>query len=469
MGAQAALFVINLGRTIVLARLLTPQDFGLIGMVTVIIAFATMFKNAGLNTATIQRDRIAPDQISTLFWINVAISIFLGICIVIGAPIVAAFYGRPELSPVTAVLAISFVVQGLTIQHSALLRRHMRFGVLAIEQVLAALVSLTVTTIMALLGWRYWALVGGTITSSIAMLLLTYYFCPWRPGSIKRNTGVRQMLKFGGHITGFDFVNYFARNSDNILIGKYIGADGLGFYAKAYQLFMMPLQQIRGPIAQVALPVLSSLQYFPDKYRKYYKSILDILSILVTPISVYCAIEAHFLINFVLGEQWMAAVPVFRILAIGGIIISVAGTRGLILMSCGKSKRYLKWGLANAVITVSSFAIGLRFGIVGVATAYTATTYIILVPSLFYCFQKTPVTVGLFFRALMPSLINAMAAAMVISTIKWLFETESILFNIVCALVFTLVYGGLTISRKTIRSSIALFRRELPRRKKTAE
>ena len=462
MGAQGALFVLNLGRTIVLARLLTPQDFGLIGMVTVVISFATMFKNAGLNMATVQRAEINHDQISTLFWINVLISLGLGLCIVAGAPLVASFYDRPELTAVTMVLAISFVIQGLTIQHSALLRRHMRFGALALEKILAAVVSLIVAVILALQGWSYWALVGSTITSAVTMVILTYFFCPWHPGGIKKGTGVRDMLTFGGHLTGFNFVNYFARNADNILIGKFIGADGLGIYAKAYQLYMMPIRQIRAPLTQVAMPVLSSLKNTPTRYVKYYKNIVDMLATFMIPFAFYCALEANFLIDLILGEQWLAAVPVFRALAIGGVVISIAGTRGLVLMSHGYSKRYLNWGLANAVVTVASFLIGVNFGIVGVAVAYTTATYLVLIPSLFYCLNKTPIKVGQFFSALAPALINAAIAAMLLLTLNYVFDNQALLGRLLYAATFAIVYGGLTLCRKSFRMNCKIVCKELP-------
>ena len=462
MGAQGALFVLKLGRTIVLAHLLTPQDFGLIGMVMVVVSFATMFKNAGLNMATVQRAEITHDQISTLFGINVLISVGLGMCIVAGAPLVASFYERPELTAVTMVLAFSFVIQGLTIQHAALLRRHMRFGALAIEKIVAAMVSLTVAIILALQGWSYWSLVGSTIASAVAMLIITYFFCPWRPGRMKKGTGVRDMLKFGGHLTGFNFINYFARNADNILIGKFIGADGLGIYAKAYQLFMMPITQVRGPLAQVAMPVLSSLKSTPMRYVKYYKNIVDTLATLMIPFAFYCALEADFLINFILGEQWLAAVPVFRVLAIGGVVISIAGTRGLVLMSHGYSKRYLHWGLANAIVTVASFLIGVNFGVVGVAFAYTTATYLVLIPSLFYCFNKTPITVTLFFSALAPALLNATIAAMVLLTLNYVFTGQSLIQHLLYAAAFALVYGGLTLCRKSVRMNCKIICKELP-------
>ncbi|MFC1794045.1 oligosaccharide flippase family protein, partial [Planctomycetota bacterium] len=178
MSAQVIKFILSTTGIVVLARLLTPNDYGLIGMVAVVVNFAAMFKDAGLSMATVQKDKITHDQISTLFWINILISAFLGICILTVSPLVARFYGRPELTAVTAALSVSFIISGLMIQHQALMRRHMQFGKLAIIQIASQVITLVVTIVLALQGWRYWALVGGSISTALAGLLLTFFFCP---------------------------------------------------------------------------------------------------------------------------------------------------------------------------------------------------------------------------------------------------------------------------------------------------
>lgn len=461
MGSQGIRFVLQMASTMVLARLLTPAEFGLIGMVFVVVNFATMFKEAGLSMATVQKDKITHEQISNLFWVNVLISVVLGLCVLAGAPLVAWFYGKPELTAVTAALSISFILSGLSIQHAALLRRHMRFGNLAIVQIASQIVTLTVTILLALYGWRYWALVGGTLTTALSTVILTFVFCPWLPGHMKKGTGVRNMLKFGGHLTGFEFARYFARNTDNILIGRFIGADALGLYAKAYQIFMMPISQIRGPLNQVAMPVLSSLKDQPERYVKYYQRLLIIMASLTIPLTLYCVIEADFLIQILLGSQWLGAVPVFRILAIAGIIQPIASTRGLVLLSFGFSDRYLYWGLVSAILIIAAFIAGLPFGITGIATAYAIINYVILVPSLFYCFNKTPVTVSLFFKTLLlPFLISGLVSVLFILA-KCVITINSITSHLILMVVFAVVYIGLSYRCKLTREIAELFLKNL--------
>ena len=462
MTGQAARFVLSMGSTAVLARLLTPQDYGLLAMVTAITGFVAMFKDMGLSMATVQKAEINNDQISTLFWINVLLSLGVMFVITALAPAIAWFYGEPRLTLITLALAGAFIFGGLTVQHQALLRRNMRFGSLALIQIISMSVGILTAVIAAFYGAGYWSLVLMQLATAIAGAIAVWVACGWRPGLPVRRAGVRSMLAFGGHLTGFSFVNYFSRNADNILIGKFISAAALGLYAKAYGLFMMPITQIRGPLDEVAMPVLSSLQNQPERYIKYYQRLVDIMASLTIPLALYCAIEGSFLIRIFLGQQWLGAVSVFRILVIAALIQPVAGTRGLVLISHGFSDRCFYWGLFNAILTVTSFLVGLPFGIEGVAAAYAIANYVILIPSLFYCFQKTPVTVSLFMRTLAsPALAGLLSAGCVILA-KYVRVGDSIISHIVYAGIFTVVYGGASFSRKSIRETSGLLLKGLP-------
>ena len=307
---------VQLGRTsvqmlgvVVLARVLTPQDYGLVAMATVVVGLAQMFKDAGLATATVQTDAISESQISTLFWLNMAVSLTLALCTMAAAPLVVAFYHEPELGPVTIALSLSFLAGGVSIQHEALLRRHMRFAALGAAQFASQVVTVTVSIIGALSGLGYWSLVVGTLSGSLALTIGVLWFCPWVPGRPRRGTGARRMVKFGGNIMGFSLANYFSRNTDYLLIGRLIGADALGLYTKAYQLFMLPIGQIRTPLNDVALPALSALKGESSRYASYYRRLLELLALLTVPLASYCVIEGQFVVDLLLGQQWRASVP----------------------------------------------------------------------------------------------------------------------------------------------------------------
>lgn len=401
MTAQVIQFVLRTAGIVVLARLLTPNDYGLIGMVAVVIGFAQMFKDAGLSMATVQKDHISHEQISTLFWINILISAFLGVCVLAGSPLVARFYGRPELRAVTAALSFSFIISGLMIQHQALLRRHMQFGMLAIIQIASQVITLVVTIILALLGWRYWALVGGTITTALVSTLMTFFFCPWIPGRMKKVAGVRDMLKFGGYLTGYNFVNYFARNLDNILIGRFVGATQLGFYSKAYQLLMLPIGQVRSPLISVAIPAMSTLQDNPQMYRRYFHKIISLIGLITMPMAGLFFVCPDNIILLVLGHKWIKASAIFRVLSLVAFIQPAATAAiGVVMISLGHGRSYFRFGVFSAIFICLGISLGLRWGAIGVACGYVAAYYLILFPALPYCLKGSSVKSSDFLKAI---------------------------------------------------------------------
>lgn len=454
--SQGTSFGFNMISAVVLARLLTPSDFGIIGMVTVFLNFLFIFKDIGLAHATIQKDEISFSQISTLFWINGLISIALGLTIVVTSPLVALFYERPELTAVMSALSISFVLEGFAIQHNALLRRHFKFTTLAIVDIISRLFHLVVAITMALMGYSYWALVGGSIARALVLLLLTYFSCPWIPGRMKRGAGVRGMLKFGGHVTTGHILAYLARNLDKILIGKFMGAAPLGLYNKAQHLLIVPLSQIRLPLTNLSLPVLSSLKYEPGRYQSYFNKLLDMSITVALPLCFYSAIESEFLIRVILGPQWTEAGPIFRILAVGGIFVSVSYLPGLFMLSHGYSKRYMKLTIATAVIISISFVIGVFFGINGIAASYSIGSFLVLIPLYIISFKGTPMKLSSVMKTILWPLLTAVAAGAAIYLIIISFPMDSIVDHLIIALVYFVVYTGLTVlraeTRKTMKS-----------------
>jgi O-antigen/teichoic acid export membrane protein len=384
MLGQGTLFVIQTASTIVMARLLTPADFGLIAMVTAITGFANLFKDLGLSLATVQRAEITYEQISTLFWVNVAVSVMIALAMAALAPFIARFYGEPRVTLITITLSLVFLFGGLTVQHQALLQRQMRFTTLAAIQVVAVSAGVSVAIVSAILGAGYWALVMMQAASALSIALGVWLVCGWRPGQPVRNAGVKSMLVFGGNITGFNVVNYFARNSDNILIGRVWGAGPLGFYSKAYSLLVLPLNQINFPIASVAVPALSRLYGDPAKYNAYYLKTISLITLVSTPLVSFFITCSDKLILLILGSQWAAASDIFRVLGFSALIQPLYNTQGWLHISAGRSDRYLRWGLIGSFVIVLGFVAGLQYGPLGVAVAYTVATWAITFPCMWY-------------------------------------------------------------------------------------
>ena len=401
---QGLKFVLGIATTVVLARLLTPQDYGLIGMVVVVTGFVSMFKDLGLSNATIQRDEINAEQISTLFWINVALSIAIMVLTSAISPAVAWFYGDGRLTWITIVYATGFLFGGLTVQHEALLRRQMRFTALAARDMVSLIAGIITALVMGWFGFGYWALVANQLVTGFTGAVLVWIFCSWRPGLPVRNSGVRSMLVFGRNMTGFSIVNYFARNLDNMLIGKFWGSQQLGLYAKAYQLLLLPIDQINSPVAAVAVPALSRLVDQPERYREAYLRIIEKVAMLTMPGMALLIATSDWLVLVLLGPQWSDAARIFTLLGFVGLVQPICNTTGWLFISQGRTHHMFQWGLLGSSIIIVAIVIGLPWGAVGVAGSYSAITLFIVTPILFwFVCREGPVRTIDFYRTMAPA------------------------------------------------------------------
>lgn len=457
MGAQWAKFCLQMASMVVLARLLTPQDFGLIAMVMVVTGFVTRFKDMGLSLATVQKAEINHAQISTLFWINLLLSFGMMLIAAALAPAISWFYDEPRLTWVTLALASGIIFGGLTIQHQALLRRQMRFGILAAIDIVSISVSILAAIIAAWYGAGYWALVIMQLAAAVTHAVAAWFACGWRPGLPVWRSGVREMLAFGGHLTGFGLMNYFARNADNLLIGKFWGAGQLGLYSKAYALLMLPILQITTPVAAVAIPALSRLQNDPDRYRRYYYRAISMIAFITMPLVAMLAALSDEVIIIVLGGQWISASPIFKVLAFAAFFQPVVSTTACVYISLGQTKRMMYWGAIAVPIILLSFLIGLSWGALGVAISYTVCFLtVIMVPCLAFAFRYSPIRVVDFFRAILfPATIAAAMYCAVEVMHFCLGATRPGWILVWCCLVAGSIYIGSILCSQKVRSELA--------------
>jgi O-antigen/teichoic acid export membrane protein len=398
---QGAQVCIATASTMVMARLLTPRDYGMIAMITAVTGFIALFKDLGLSMATVREAQITHEQVSTLFWINVALSGVVMLVVMALAPVIVWFYGEPKLLPLTLVMSLGFVLSGLCGQHGALLRRQMQFGTLALIDILQLVVSVTVGIATALTGAGVWALVYMPLSGGLFNAVALWVVCRWRPSLPARRAGVQGMLVFGANLTGFNILNYFARNADNLIVGRFLGSGQLGLYSKAYALLMLPIQQITWPLSAVGIPALSHLQNDRERYRHYYYRAISAIAFATMPLVALLAALSEDIIRIVLGEQWVGASILFKVLAFAAFFQPVMGTAGWVYVSLGQTGRMFKWALISMPITVSSFIVGVFWGALGVAVSYTICyTVVLMVPTLWFTCRYSPVCVSGFFNAL---------------------------------------------------------------------
>lgn len=466
LGAQGVKFVLQIGSTMVLARLLTPTDFGLIGMVIVVTGFAAMFKDAGLSIATVQREHITHEQVSTLFWINVALSILIMLVVAALAPAIAWFYGEPQLAWIALALAGTFIFGGLTVQHQALLRRQMRFKALALIEIFSMAVGIAIAITMALLNFGYWSLVGLLASTAVANCALVWIILGWYPGRPVRRSGVRPMIGFGSSLMFANITNHATQNAGPVLIGFALGAGPVGIYSRAFNLLVATMTQMQSPVSGVAIPTLSRLQDAPERYAIFFLKALRSIVLFTIPLVMFCIIEAPTLVMLLLGPQWDAAVPVLRLLAPVALASAFVGAPGWLYVTLGRMRRQLITSSALLLLMVAAILIGLQWGLNGVAAAVGIATIVSFVISLRVATWSSPVSMtaaGL--TALRPAIGSLFAAIIAIVVAKFL-ESGSVISIILKWVVFWSSYfiivrllpGG----AEEMRSIVAICRSALP-------
>ncbi len=410
--AQGCRFVIGLGSTAVLARQLTPADYGLMGMVIAFTNLLLLVKDLGLTQATIQRQDLTDGQVSVMFWLNTAIGTLLMLLTFAGAPLLARFYDEPRLAGIALALAVTFLLGGLGVQHEALLRRQMRFRSIAIVQVSSAVIGAAAGVTAGLMGAGYWALVVMQLVGVSTELIALWTLCSWRPQARFRGEGVRPLLAFGGNVMAANVLVYLTRNLDNVLIGKAWGPTPLGLYQRAYDLLLLPLRQFNTPVTQVAIPTLSRLQNQPELFRGYYRKGIGLVTFLSMPLVAFMFSAATPLVRIVLGPQWDEVVPLFRILAPAAFVGTFNVALAWVFLALGRADRQLRWTIFSALITTAGFVVGVKWGAAGVAASFSLTTCCLRPFGLSYCYANTPVTMQDFGRAIWrPALASVAAGA----------------------------------------------------------
>lgn len=437
--SQISKFSIQMGSTVVLARLLTPDDYGLIGMATVIVRFVQLFKDLGLSNATIQQAEITHKQVSTLFWINVVFSCAIAATIVAIAPLVAWFYGEPDLKNITLALASIFIFSGLTVQHQALLRRKMQFVSLGWIEIISMTIGVIAAIASAKYGMGYWALVVLQLATVISNAAGVWICCRWRPGLPSRRANIGSMLVFGRNLTGFNAVNYFSRNLDNILIGRVWGISSLGLYEKAYQLILLPIQQINNPMTNVAIPTLSLLQDKPEQYKRYYFKAVLLIATVGMPVVAFMFACTDRLILTILGQKWVDAVPIFRWLAPAAFIGTLNVTEAWVYQSLALTDRLFRWGVFASTCNVIIFAISVRWGVVAVAVSYSLFLIVFKIPSILYCYQKTSLRFWDLVRTIYKPLVASLGAAAVITILDTIVKIN--IQVVIDLAIYALLYG----------------------------
>lgn len=433
---------------VILARLLPPSDFGLVAMAVVVTGFANLFSDFGTATAIIQKPDPSPRLLYSVFWLNVALGVGLAALLGFFAPLIAYGFAEPRLKEVLWVMLLTFPIVSLGAVHQALLEKASLFRPLAIIEATAAFFGLVAAIGAAWAGWGVFSLILQTLLAAFITTVGLWIVSRWRPDFCWDIREIRSVMSFSGNLVGFNVFNYFTRNVDNLLIGRFLGATELGYYSMAYQLMLWPLQNIASVVGRALFPVFSRLQADQGRLAGAYIQATAAITLLTAPLMFGFFVLREPFVMVGLGEHWRPVVNVLAWLVPVGLLQSIGTTVGTLYLATGRTDVMFKWGIAAGLLVIPAFAIGLQWGITGVAAAYAVASLLLFLPGLVIPFRLVGLRVGGVLLRLMPSMATAAVMALMVAALAaaWPANMDNQLLRLILLVVVGIVtYGGLSL------------------------
>ncbi len=414
--SQAGRQVMQLATTAVLARLLGPSDFGLVGMATVVIGFVAIFKDLGTSAAVIQKKEVNERFLSSIFWVNVGFGFLSMAALFLIAPLAGSFYHETRVGPIMRLLSLSFFISGLSAVQQSLLVKDLAFSKLARIEIFATLSGSSIGIGTALVGSGAWSLVYQSLANTAVTTLLLLWICKWRPRFIFDWVEVKAVSRYSMNLTGFSILNFFERNADYIIIGRFLGAIDLGYYTLAYKLMLYPLQNISAVLARVLFPVYSRIQEDNFLFKKAYLKAAALIAMVAFPMMAGLMVISRPLILTIFGEKWKPVITLLLILAPVGMIQSIVTTIGSIYTAKGRTDIMFRVGMVTTILAVAAFFVGLRWGIIGVASAYGIVEVLATYPNMWFPYRLIDMKV----RELAAVLWRPLICSVAMAAIVWL-------------------------------------------------
>lgn len=371
MAGQIGRIILQFGGIIVLARLLDPEDYGLLAMVLAVVGIGDVIRDFGLSSAAIQAPEVTRQQRSNLWWINFSLGTILSVVALLSAPLIARGFDQPELAAITAALAVTFILNGASTQFRADLYRSLRFSRVVVVDLASQTIALIAAVAAAQQGLGYWALVVQQVVQPLLALVLVVSMNPWLPHRFRRGAGTRKFMRYGWNLLATQMIGYASRNIDSLIIGSRFGPAQLGVYNRAFQLLMMPLNQINVPATRVALPILSRLQSDKEKFDAFILRGQAILLHVVVAVFAVIASQAGALIEIVLGSTWSGVAPILQVLIIGGVFQAAGYASYWVFLAKGLTGANLRYSLVTRSLLIVAILVGANWGVFGVAWAYS--------------------------------------------------------------------------------------------------
>jgi PST family polysaccharide transporter len=441
--------VMSIGVTAVLARILSPDDYGLVALSAIFVGFLSLFGDLSIGAALIQKSNLDDRDISTSFWTSILTGFVIAAALCAIAPFAARYYNQPLLTYIIVVSAVSFFITPLWSTHKVLLTKKMEFNKLAMINIVFSVFASVASLILALSGRGVWSLVLGGLVASILITPLVWYFEKWRPRFIFDRASFKALFSFSSYLLSFNVLNYFARNFDNLIVGKYLGANVLGIYSMAYNLMMKPLQQISWSICGVLFPAFSSIQGDIPRIRSAYLKVVNVIATITFPMMMGLIMVSREFILVMVGPKWAGVIEPLQVLCLVGALQSVGTTVGSLFTSQGRADLQFKTGTINSVGHVIGFIISIRWGLMGIVTGYLITNIIFVCSTQFVVLRLIQLPIKDFLRSLKIPVINSALMVLTLIGFRYL-DTVFLQMNMYLNLITSISLGALVYSGATL-------------------
>lgn len=396
---------------VVMARLLSPEDFGLFAIVMVFAGFMHILGSMGTAQVVIHLDRPSQGMLSSILYFNIAIGSLLCIILFFLAAPLAYFFDDARLQPLLQLISFVFVIASFSFVQKALLEKGIQFRKVIMLETLAMAAGSVLGIVAAMQGFGVVSLVLVSMTNAFIFSLGLWVSSDWKPGFRFARNDIFAIWDYTVNLTGFNIINYFARNTDTFLIGKFIGPAGLGLYSLCYRIMLYPLDNISRVVVRVLFPAFSAIKSDNVRFRRGYLKAITTIAFFTFPImlGLFASVEAFVMVVF--GEKWRSMSSILMVLAPVGMIQSIVTTVGCIYTAKGTTRLMLKIGALNSAVIVLSFVVGLPFGVLGVAISYSVANLIMLYPNLMISWRQIDLSVKQGIQTLLPILYSSLLMA----------------------------------------------------------
>jgi lipopolysaccharide exporter len=406
--------VFRMATSLVLARLLEPSDFGLLGLVGVLMVFLQRtIAESGTTNALVQREHVSARLASSVFWFNLTVGAAIAWLFFVCAPVLADVLGEAAASDILRGMSLTFIFSAVVKVPQAMLRREMRFGAIAGLGLVNALVTGVVAIPLALAGHGVASMVIGQVVATVVEAVLTFAIARWRPIPVFRRSELRTVTGYARSMTGFNFVSYFSDAGDKYIVGRFVGTSALGIYNLPYRLLFQPVTALGQVVREILFPLFSRRQHDSERIAHDFLRTVGALALVTFPLCAAVAALGSPLVDVVLGPKWEEAGPVLSVMAIVALQQSIVSTGGVILTARGRTNVLLRWGMISGAVNLTAYVIGVRWGVMGVSVAFLVATTVLAYPAMAIPFRE----IGLPVRRLLSALRPAAVATVIMTVI----------------------------------------------------